>query len=307
MRRLFLAVGACVTLAACSSSVVNEPVVPEGHAATAAPAVTTGTTTVQRRLSVGGMKRTYLAVGSPARHKGLPLLIMLHGRGITAQQESTRTGFLPYAERGLADIVYPLGLSQSWNAGHGCCGVAGKEGVPDTAFITQVASDAAHYFESDPHRIYLVGYSNGARLSFEEVCEHPGIFAGIATYGAVPLAQCAGGKPISALLAAGTNDAVVRSEHFSPTATMALDQTVAQWQTRNGCTGAATTSHTGPLTLRSWTGCRAGTQLSAAVYSGLTHFWPAATRTKAPYTTYVGEQAGAATIMWNFLSRQHLG
>jgi polyhydroxybutyrate depolymerase len=306
MRRLFLAVGACVTLAACSSPAVNEPVVPEGHAATAAPAVTTGTTTVQRQLTVDGMKRTYLAVGSSLRHKGLPLLIMLHGRGITAQLESARTGFLPYAERGLVNIVYPLGISQSWNAGHGCCGAAAKEGVPDTAFITQVAADASRYFASDLRRIYLVGYSNGAKLSFEEVCEHPGTFAALATYGAVPLAPCAGGKPISALLASGTNDAVVRSEHFSPTATIALDQAVAQWQARNGCPGAGTASHTGPLTLRSWTGCAAGTQLSAAVYSGLTHFWPTATHTNAPYTTDVGEQAAAATIMWDFLSRQHL-
>ncbi|UIJ56828.1 hypothetical protein LWP59_21915 [Amycolatopsis acidiphila] len=278
----------------------------EGHAATAAPASTDGTTTVQRQLTVDGMKRTYLAVGSSVRHKGLPLLIMLHGRGITAQQESARTGFLPYAERGLVNIVYPLGISQSWNAGHGCCGVAAKEGVHDTEFLTRLAADASHYFESDLRRIYLVGYSNGAKLSFEEVCEHPDVFAALATYGAVPLAPCGGGKPISALMASGTNDSVVRSEHFSPTATIALDQAVAQWQSRNGCTGAGATTRTGPLTLTSWTGCRGGTQLSAAVYSGLTHFWPTATRTKAPYTTYVGEQAGAATIMWDFLSRQHL-
>ncbi|GAB2966573.1 hypothetical protein GCM10017788_04990 [Amycolatopsis acidiphila] len=303
---MFLVVGAFLTLAACSAPTVSEPVVSEGHAATAAPASTDGTTTVQRQLTVDGMKRTYLAVGSSVRHKGLPLLIMLHGRGITAQQESARTGFLPYAERGLVNIVYPLGISQSWNAGHGCCGVAAKEGVHDTEFLTRLAADASHYFESDLRRIYLVGYSNGAKLSFEEVCEHPDVFAALATYGAVPLAPCGGGKPISALMASGTNDSVVRSEHFSPTATIALDQAVAQWQSRNGCTGAGATTRTGPLTLTSWTGCRGGTQLSAAVYSGLTHFWPTATRTKAPYTTYVGEQAGAATIMWDFLSRQHL-
>lgn len=306
MRRLLLIVGAFVTLAACAAPAVSAPVAPEPHAATASPAVANGTTTVQRQLTVDGMKRTYLAVGSSVRHKGLPLLIVMHGRGITAQQEAARTGFLPYAERGLANIVYPLGISQSWNAGHGCCGVAAKEGVHDTAFLTALTSDASRYFESDLRRIYLVGYSNGAKLSFEEVCEHPGTFAGIATYGAVPLATCGNGKPISALMAAGTDDPVVRSEHFSPSATIALNQAVAQWQARNGCTGPGTTSHIGPLALTSWTGCQAGTELSSAVYSGLTHFWPTATHTSAPYTTYVGEQAGAATIMWDFLSRQHL-
>jgi polyhydroxybutyrate depolymerase len=306
MRRLFLVVGAFVTLAACSSPAVSTPASPEGHAAPASPAVADGTTTVQRQLTVDGTKRTYLAVGSSLRHKGLPLLIVMHGRGITPQLEAARTGFLPYAERGLVNIVYPHGISESWNAGHGCCGVAAKEGVHDTAFLTAVASDASRYFDSDLRRIYLVGYSNGAKLSFDEVCEHPVTFAALATYGAVPLATCDNGKPISALMATGTNDPVVRSEHFSPSATIALNQAVAGWQSRNGCTGPGSTSHLGALTLTSWTGCQGGTELSAAVYSGLTHFWPTATHTSAPYTTDVGEQAAAATIMWNFLSRQHL-
>ncbi|WP_431877906.1 alpha/beta hydrolase family esterase [Amycolatopsis sacchari] len=297
---------AFVALAACAAPAASAPPAPAAHTAPAQPAVTGATTTVQRHLTVAGTKRTYLAVGPSLHHKGLPLLVVLHGRGITAQQESARTGFLPYAQRGLADIVYPSGISQSWNAGHGCCGVAGREGVPDTAFVTAVVSDASQYFASDPRRVYLVGYSNGAKLSFEEVCEHPGIFAGIATYGAVPLADCPGGEPVSALLAAGTADPFVRTERGSPSATAALAQAVSQWQRRDSCPGVPSTSHTGPLTLSTWTGCATGTQLASAVYNGLTHYWPTAGHTSAPYTTAVSEQAAAATVMWDFLSRQRL-
>ncbi|WP_166459761.1 alpha/beta hydrolase family esterase [Amycolatopsis pithecellobii] len=304
-QRLLVLAGALVALAACAPAGVNESVQPQGHATPVPAAVSAGTTTVPRQLTVDGTKRTYLAVGSSVRHKGIPLLIVLHGRGVTAQLESVRTGFLPYAQRGQVNLVYPLGIGESWNAGHGCCGVAAKEGVPDPRFLTAVATDAARYFESDPRRIYLAGYSNGAKLSFEEVCAHPGVFAGLATYGAVPLATC-GGKPISALLAGGTDDPVVRAEHFSPTATIALNQAVTQWQTRNGCHGPGSVRHTGRLTLTSWTGCHAGTELSSAVYSGLSHLWPTAAQAAPPYTTYVGEDAAAATIMWNFLSRQRL-
>ncbi|GHF39223.1 hypothetical protein GCM10017566_10640 [Amycolatopsis bartoniae] len=302
MRRLFPVLVAFV-LAACASPAAGGT---PGHSATARPAVTAGTTTVSRQLTVDGTKRTYLAIGSSLRHKGLPLLIVLHGRGITAQQESTRTGFLPYAERGLVNLVYPLGISESWNAGHGCCGVAGRQGVHDTAFLTQLVSDASQYFDSDRRRIYLVGYSNGAKLSFEEVCGHPGLFAGLATYGAVPLAACPAGQPVSALLTAGTADPYVRTEHNSPSAVAALNDAVAQWQRRNGCTGTPVVRHTGPLTLTTWTGCRGGTELASGVYSGLTHYWPVATHTSAPYTTPVGDQAAAATVMWDFLSRQRL-
>ncbi|TNC26960.1 alpha/beta hydrolase family esterase [Amycolatopsis alkalitolerans] len=312
MRRLVVLIAAATTLAACASPSGSEPVrsvepvQPAEHTATAAPAVSTGAGTVQRELTVDGMKRTYLAVRSAKWHKGLPLLIVMHGRGITAQLESRRTGFLPYAEGGLVNIVYPMGIARSWNAGYGCCGVAGKEGVHDMAFLTEVAADASRYFESDLRRTYLVGYSNGARLSFSEVCGHPGVFAGLATYGAVPLAPCAGGRPIPALLADGSDDAVVRNEHFSPSSTIALSQAVTRWQGQNGCTGPGAVRHIGALTLRSWTGCRSGADLSSAVYSGLTHFWPRGTHEAVPYTTYVGPEAAASTIMWSFLSRQHL-
>jgi polyhydroxybutyrate depolymerase len=265
-----------------------------------------GVTTVQREVTVGGMRRSYLAVSPALRRSGLPLVVMLHGRGIAARQEAERTGFVTYAERGLADIVYPVGISESWNAGHGCCGVAGKEGVHDTAFITEVVTDASHYFGSDSRRIYLVGYSNGAKLSFEEVCEHPTTFAALATYGAVPLATCAGAKPISALLGTGTADPLVRAEHSSPSATAAVDQAVAQWRTRNGCTAPGTTSHVPPLTLTTWSGCEAGTEVASAIYSGVTHYWPTAAPTTAPFTTPVGAPAAAATVMWDFLSRHHL-
>jgi polyhydroxybutyrate depolymerase len=294
---------------ACSAPTITAPVEPAGHSTTAKPAVSSGTAgqrTVQRSLIVDGSRRTYLAVGPSGQESGLPLLVVLHGRDISAQQESQRTGFLTYAEHGMADIIYPAGIGESWNAGHGCCGVAGKEGVHDTTFVTEAVSDASKYFHSDSKRIYLVGYSNGAKLSFEEVCGHPDMFAALATYGAVPLAECSNPKPISALIGAGTNDPLVRSERSSLSATAAVDQTVTRWRTRDTCTSSATT-HSGPLTLTTSTGCQGGTELAAALWSGVTHHWPTAAPSAEPFTTPVGPQAAAATVMWTFLSRHSLG
>ncbi|HVW40742.1 MAG TPA: PHB depolymerase family esterase [Amycolatopsis sp.] len=301
MRRLLVLVGALSLLAACSQAASTEASRP----ASEQTALATNTTTVHRALTVGGRNRTYLAVGPDQRKPGLPLLIVLHGRGINAQEESVRTGFLPYAEQGLADLVYPAGISESWNAGHGCCGVAGREGVPDVPFIGALVTDAAHYFEADSRRIYLVGYSNGARLAFSTVCAHPGVFAAMATYGGVPLAECPDTTPISAMITAGTADPVVKAAHSSPSASAAIESTVTQWRTRNGCTTSAT-QHIGPLALTTWRGCKGGTVVAAGLYNGLTHYWPVATHTGAPFTTVVGADAAAATIMWNFLSPKHL-
>lgn len=301
IRRLLVLVGALCVLGACAPQATTEPSLPASEQS----ALNTSTTTVHRTLTVDGRHRTYLAVGPQGRRSGLPLVIVLHGRGISAQEESIRTGFLPYAERGEADVVYPAGVAESWNAGHGCCGVAGKEGVSDVAFISSVVTDAAHYFEADSRRIYLVGYSNGAKLAFSTVCAHPGVFAAMATYGGVPLAECGDTTPISALIAAGTEDPLVKAEHSSPSASVALENTVAQWRSRSACTTPAT-KHTGPLTLTTWTGCKAGTEVAAGLYQGLTHYWPVASHTGAPFTTVVGADAAASTVMWDFLSTKHL-
>jgi polyhydroxybutyrate depolymerase len=268
-----------------------------------------GTTTVQRNVTVGGMRRSYLAVGPAKPHSHLPLLVVLHGRGFTAQQESVRTGFLSHAAQGAADIVYPMGVAESWNAGNGCCGGAVKAGVNDIAFVTSVVTDASRYFQSDPARVYLVGYSNGGKLAFQYVCDHPTTFTAFATYAAYPLGPCTNSTapPVPVLIGVGTRDPLVHSSAPPRTPTHAMEDGAAQWRVRNSCTAAATTTHVGPLTLTSWTSCKAGSAVETALYSGITHNWPTAGRSSIPYTTQVGSQAAAATVMWDFLTRYRRG
>ncbi|MFD2420584.1 alpha/beta hydrolase family esterase [Amycolatopsis pigmentata] len=279
-------------IAACSPG--TSPSVPPAVVTQASrAAVSGGAPSTERDLTVGGIRRTYLAIGAAGK-PGRPLLIVLHGRGYTARQESIRTGFLPYAERGLADLVYPQGTANSWNAGHGCCGRASAANVDDVGFVTGVADDAIRYFGSDPKRVYLVGYSNGARLTFEEMCRHPALFAGFATYGALPPAMCEG-PPKPVLIAAGAADTLVRGEG-------SFTGTVAQWRSRDGCPSADSVTHSGPLTLTTWAGCHDGTAVASALYHGIGHPWPAVKAGEVPFTAGVGAQAAAATVMWNFLT-----
>jgi polyhydroxybutyrate depolymerase len=260
---------------------------------TAKAAVSAGASTVQRELTVGGVRRSYLAVGVPGK-QGLPLVIVLHGRGVTAQQESVRTGFLTYADSGLADLVYPQGTYESWNDGHGCCGKAGASGIDDLGFVTQLVGDATRFFGSNPKHVYMVGYSNGARLAFEEVCGNPSLFAAFATYGALPPTTCAGGPPMRVLIGGGTNDTLMHGEGSVTT-------TLTRWRQRDGCASASTTAHTGPLTMTTWAACRDRSTVVYAAYSGTGHHWPTAEPNPEPFTTPVGSEAAAATVMWDFL------
>lgn len=240
------------------------------------------------------MSRMYLAIG-PSHEPGLPLVVVLHGRGYTARQESQRTGFLTYAQRDMADLVYPQGTAESWNDAHGCCGKAGSTGVDDLGFVTQLVGDASRFFGSDPKRVYLVGYSNGARLAFEEVCGHSSLFAAFATYAALPPTECPSGPPVRVLVAGGANDSLMHSEG-------SVTNTIARWRSRDGCGPAATTTRTGPLTLTTWTRCRDGSAVASASYAGIGHAWPVATPSRVPFTTPVGPDAAAATVMWNFFT-----
>jgi polyhydroxybutyrate depolymerase len=277
---------------------------PGGSTAVATTATTTGT----RTIDVGGTRRSYLVVAPTAQRTALPLLVVLHGRNVTAQTEAVRTGFLPLAQRGSAVLAYPVGIAESWNAGQGCCGAAGTAGVDDADLVHAVVADASQHLLIDPKRRYLVGYSNGGKLAFRAVCDHPTDFAAFATYGAVPLAPCADTTtPLPALVAAGAEDTELAAADPPYTATHALDEAAAAWRARDGCSPVAATTAVGPVTVTAWRNCRDGTAVESALYAGLTHYWPTADPTPVEFTAPVGPYAAAATLMWEFLSGERRG
>jgi polyhydroxybutyrate depolymerase len=252
-----------------------------------------GTLVAEHSLTVGGVTRTYRSIipAAGSAHP-LPLVVVLHGRGQPPWTAVRATGFLPYARQDKAALVYPDGLSRSWNAGSGCCGVAGTRGTPDTAFVTAVVADAVRDLPVDPARVYLVGYSNGGKLAWLLTCTHPALFAAVATYGAAPLSACPAAKALPSLMAVGVHDSVLpiggdpRVHPPLPSARVA-----AGWLARrNRCTAFPITSTVGGAVLQRWTHCAAGTEVDLAVYPGADHYWPPA----------------VTGLMWTFLDTHHV-
>ncbi len=255
-----------------------------------------GTVVTERSISLGGVSRTYRTItpagmsSLPPAH-ALPLLVVLHGRGQPPWTAVRATGFLPFARRDQAALVYPDGLSRSWNAGSGCCGVAGGHGTPDTAFVAAVVAAALRDLPVDRARVYLVGYSNGGKLAWSLACAHPALFAAVATYGAVPLAPCPAGRPLPAFLAVGVHDHVLpiggdpMARPPLPSARGAAGRLAA----RDRCAAASVTAPAGAAVVTRWASCAAGTEVDLAVYPGADHTWPAA----------------VTGLMWTFLSARH--
>lgn len=256
-----------------------------------------GLITEAQTVSVEGAQRTYRSIVPVHVINRLPLLVVLHGRGQSGSFIASQTGFLDLVEQRRAILVAPDGEQRSWNAGHGCCGVAGARRIPDVPFVAAIVADAARRWPVDTGRVYLVGYSNGGKLAYSEVCAHPKLFAAVATYGAVPLSPCNPGTiPVSFLLAAGSADPVLPF-HGKPGGKPPLPsvpQALAWLRAQDGCPAKAQTARDGSAVVEQWARCAGATDVESVVYSGQGHAWPAGTGTGSP---------AAATVMWAFLSR----
>jgi polyhydroxybutyrate depolymerase len=245
-------------------------------------------------LTVDGVARTYRSIVAAQPAGKLPLLIVLHGRGQSESSVLSMTGFLRLAQQRQAVLLLPVGEQRSWNVGHGCCGFAGVHQASDVPFVAAIVADALRRWPIDSQRVYLVGYSNGGKLAYRAVCEHPALFAAVATYGAVPLSPCSPGTPgVSIMLAAGSEDQVLpfqgKPAGHPPLPSVA--QALTWLRAQDGCSANAQTARAGSAVVQRWAGCAGGTDVESVVYPGRGHAWPS------------GGSPTAATRMWMFLSR----
>ena len=259
-----------------SAAVATSSATPSSSAtasATPAPSPSVTVSQTMQSILVGVETRQYLVI-APSRQSSpfIPIIVVLHGIEATLQEEIQRDNFTPLVQQGAAELVYPQGIGESWNAG-GCCGLAAQVGEDDTTFIEDLvaAVDPGH---GDP--VFLVGYSNGARLAYTLACDDPSLVDGYAMVKSVPLNACASQAPVNIVQIASTDDWEVPYQpgdtgDESPPVT----QQVALLQQSNGCDPANTTTVTGSLTYVAWTSCAQGTRLAFATYAGGSHLWPA--------------------------------
>ncbi|HEY6423841.1 MAG TPA: PHB depolymerase family esterase [Pseudonocardiaceae bacterium] len=261
------------------------------HPATVAPS---GPVTGVHTITIGDIGRTYRSFVPTQLTDPVPLLVLLHGRGQSEPSVMNQTGFLRLVEQRRAVLVLPDGEQRSWNAGHGCCGIAGSRRVPDVPFLTAIVSDATHRWPVDVRRVYLVGYSNGGKLAYSEMCAHPELFAAVATYGAVPLSPCnPGTPPVPFLLAAGSADPVMpfQGKPGGHPPQPAVPQALAWLRAQDRCPATEQTERDGSAVLQRWADCAGGTEVESVVYPGWGHSWPAA------------QASSLADLMWAFLTR----
>jgi len=234
--------------------------------ATSSTATDQGWTTVSRQIVVAGQTRTYLlARPTSDADRPLPLIVALHGRAMTPATMQRVSG-LQHA-LGPAIVVYPEGHGLSWNAGS-CCGQAQAARMDDVSFLRALVHDVVTTERgADPHRVLLVGYSNGGRMAFRLACADPGTFTAVATVEAAPVWTCSRlDSPVSLESITSNGDPIVSKPE--------LQDAMRSWSSLDGCAPTPTTDTEKGMTVRRWTGCRGESTLQQVALPGGSHAWP---------------------------------
>jgi polyhydroxybutyrate depolymerase len=176
----------------------------------------------------------------------LPLVILLHGYGATAEIQLAYFGLEPLArERGFL-LAVPDGATnavdrQYWNATDACCGGTNGQGEPDhVALLELLIDDVASRHPVDPDRVYMIGHSNGGFMSYRMACDASDRIAAIVSLAGSTWAdqdRCSPQSPVSVLQIHGDADDVIRYEGGdilgAPYPSAA--ETTRQWARLNQC------------------------------------------------------------------------
>jgi poly(3-hydroxybutyrate) depolymerase len=145
----------------------------------------------------------------------VPMVVVLHGGlGNAAGIESTlgmnaiagQKGFVVAYLNGTEGWLSVMKDKRTWNAGD-CCGIAVKQNIDDVGYIAGFIADMIAKNPVDPERVYLMGHSNGAMMSYRFVCEKPGIVAAmVSVSGTFTTNSCGGLNGLPVLEIHGAKD-----------------------------------------------------------------------------------------------------
>ena len=252
------------------------------------------TSTKTYSMTVTGVKRSYQVIAPVKRlPSSAPIIVTLSGLGASVASEEDRDQMLPYVTAGEAELVYPVAVQMSWNA-IGCCGYASIHNVDDLAFIKALVAKV------DPGKrrsIYVLGFSNGARLAYRIACTDPGLFDAYAMVKGVPLPDCTVTAPVTLIELASVDDPEIPYQPGDHgLVSLPVTTLMFQLHAADRCPKASLVTHDEDVKLTSWSGCADYTRLELAAWPTGMHLFP-----RPPVT-----KLGASPVIWSFFTRTPL-
>jgi polyhydroxybutyrate depolymerase len=179
----------------------------------------------------------------------VPLVLLLHGYSSNGAQQEGYLKFRPESDRRGFIYAYPEGRvdrrnNQYWNGTDACCDFY-LSGVDDSGFLSELIRKLQDTYRIDAKRVYLIGHSNGAFMSFRFACDHADQVTAIATLNGATWQDATRCKPttaVSVLAIHATADETIdyagglNGSRAYPSA----QRTVADWLGFNQCAGTGT-------------------------------------------------------------------
>jgi polyhydroxybutyrate depolymerase len=279
-------------------------------------------------LEIGGRLRTYHLHVPEAAPTPRPLVIVLHGRRISAADIRSITHFDRIADRERFVVVYPDGHERSWNDGRAST-PAERDRVDDIAFMRLLIDQLVAGEWIDPTRVGVTGLSNGGVMSHRlglELSDRISAVASVAGLMPRALAGVAPAHAVSVLIIHGAADRVApidavptlqsrllglligtRSRTSRPGGVLPLDATVTRWQSINGCATAvplapiaAADADPTSVDRSGWVGGPGDTAVQCWVVRGGGHTWPGGPRMVGLGRTTT--RFDASEVIWDFFS-----
>jgi polyhydroxybutyrate depolymerase len=273
-------------------------------------------------IDSGGMQRTvllHLPSGYDDRHQ-TPLVLNLHGSESTAAAQESFTGMDATADSDGFIVAYPqaaiaAGTGFDWNVpGQPLLGgsSAPSNAPGDVVFLQQSIDALEAGLCVDATRIYVTGFSGGARMASQVGCDLSTVVAAIAPVSGLRFpAPCPATRPLPVIAFHGTVDPVdPYNGNGQAYWTYSVPSAAQRWAAFDGCTSAPVVAQPQPsIRLSSYAGCKAGAAVSLYTIDGEGHEWPGGPHLGRAYTAILGAQSDAISAnntMWQFFSSHPL-
>jgi polyhydroxybutyrate depolymerase len=183
----------------------------------------------------------------------------------------------------------------------------------DVAFLTRVIDTFIERGCADADRVYLAGFSGGARMASAYACANPDKVAAIAPVAglragrpspdaphAIELQSCAPGEPVPVITFHGDADA--RNPYNGNTDKRwgySVELAVQTWARFDGCTtGPEVTQVTEHVSKEAYAGCEGGSEVEFYKVAGGTHSWPG-----SPMDDSATQEVEASELIWDFFAQ----
>ncbi|HET6245244.1 MAG: T9SS type A sorting domain-containing protein [Bacteroidetes bacterium] len=265
-----------------------------------------------KSFTFDGVVRSY-RIFIPSNYDPLneyPLVFNLHGNGSSASQQEPYSQMNLIADTANFIVVYPDGISNTWNSGFN---VPYNSGTNDVGFISALIDTVSANYTINSQRVYSCGMSMGGFMSYRLACELNGRIAAIASVTGLMSVQlpqnCQQQKEVPVLQIHGTDDATVlyngTSWHTS------VNATVDFWIQKNNCPTTAIVTNMpdivneGSTVVKYYYGpCTNNSEVVLFKVEGGGHTWPG--DIAVPSLGNTNQDIKASIEIWKFFSRHEL-